>query len=352
MQQGRLKMKLKDKIKKHRKQLQISFAFVLLLTSIYKIFNWYRTTATDNAYIESDIAMVSAEVHGDVIRVFVQDNQKVNSGDVIAKIDDTIYKAQLSSAEANLESAKFGLEISEQQFNLEQKNLQKAEELLGFARVNLKLSKADFERGKKLHADNFSSKQNFDKSKIAYEKSKYEFSQAELSLDMSKHKLDILKTEKLSKISQINALQAQYNIALEALNNTDIKSPIDGTITATNLKVGNYARAGMPMFFVIPNKKHIKANFKETQIENIAVGQEVTIKIDSISGKKFQGRVKSIYPATGSKFALIPPDNATGNFTKIIQRVPVIIEFIDISEYQDKIKPGMSCEVEVFKDIF
>lgn len=330
-----------------RKPIIIAVSVILLIFLAYKIYYWLNMEKTDNAYVEADISTVSSEVPGEVREIFFKDNMAVKKGDIIAKIDDTIYKAKEASARSTLKSAELGLEMMNQQIELEEKNLKNAEEALEFASVNLKLSEADFKRNNKLHEDNFSSQQKLDKSKVALEKSRYELAKSELAVEISKKKLDMLKTEKLKNLAELEGLGHHHKIALDALDNTSIKSPIDGIITASGLRIGNNARPGMPLFYVVPSKKYIRANFKETQIEHIKIGQEVTIKIDAISDNSFKGKVSSIYPATGAKFALIPPDNATGNFTKIIQRIPVIINIDDNQENFDKIRAGMSCEVTV-----
>lgn len=137
--------------------------------------------------------------------------------------------------------------------------------------------------------------------------------------------------------------------ALAKISGKLILSPIAGTIAMHNIRLGNYVQPGMPLAAIVPSKLYLKANFKETQIANFEVGSEVSFNVDAASGRKFVGRVKLIYPATGAKFALLPTDNATGNFTKIIQRIPVIIEFDNNQEGVGKFKAGMSCVVSIHK---
>lgn len=136
---------------------------------------------------------------------------------------------------------------------------------------------------------------------------------------------------------------------LARIADKDIQSPIDGTIAMHHIRLGNYVQPGMPLAAIVPEKLYLKANFKETQIEYFDVGSEVTFKVDAVRGSSFVGKVKSIYPATGAKFSILPPDNATGNFTKIIQRIPVIIEFDNNQDGASKLKAGMSSFVTIRK---
>ncbi|MGV2433456.1 MAG UNVERIFIED_CONTAM: HlyD family secretion protein [Rickettsiaceae bacterium] len=171
--------------------------------------------------------------------------------------------------------------------------------------------------------------------------------QAKMNLEITTKNLNILNTEKLIKNAELTALRESYKSAQKALNDTIIKSPIDGVVASNSLRKGNIVRQGMPLLMIVPKTRYVKANFKETQVTKFEIGQDVEFEVDAIKGAKFKGKIKHIYPATGSKFSLIPADNATGNFTKIIQRIPVIIEFDNEQEKAYLIRTGMSTRVKV-----
>lgn len=344
-----------NKIMLHRHAKLISaVSAIILLLLVYKIYVWVNTQSTDNAYIEADISSVSSEVGGVIDKVLVKENNLVKAGQVIAQINASDYKAKYEQAEAALDGALRDIEMIEQNIKLAVINQNKATESYEFAEEDFKIKEIDFKRISELSKDNFASKKNLDNTKIAYEKAKSGLSQAVLDMQTSKENVALLEIKKLAAIAKsINALQ-QRNLAKRALNNTNIRSPIDGIIGNSSLRDGNFITPGVVLFSVVPiDKLYVKANFKETQISKFKPGMKVKIEIDSESGIAIEGIIRNVSPATGSKFSLLPPANATGNFTKIVQRVPVIIDFIAPDEIKDKIVPGMSTltSIRVDQDI-
>ena len=314
---------------------------------VYKIYIWTKTQYTDNAYIEAEISNVSSEVSGVISEILVEENNKVKSGQIIAKIKDDDYRANYEKTLATLEGAKRDIEIIEQNIKLAQIDQTKAKESLEFAETNLKLTQVDYNRIQALSKDNYASKQKLDSTEIALEKAKNEFSQAKLNMRTSEEKLALLELQRLSSIVKHTAIAQEVILAKRNLDNTLIRSPIDGTLGNSSLKLGNYISAGVVLFAVVPEKLYVKANFKETQVTNFQTGMEAVMTFDSEPDYEVIGYIRNLSPATGAKFSLLPPSNATGNFTKIVQRIPVSIDFDIPEKLIGKLSPGMSTIVKI-----
>lgn len=328
------------------------FIIVLLLVS-YRVYIWTNTQSTDNAYIEADISNVSAEVNGIINKVFIQENSHVEKGEIIAKVQDHDYKAKFTKAEALLEGSEHDIQMIEQDIKLSIIERNKAIEVYDFAEENLKNSETDYKRIVELSKDNYASQKNLGNTKISFERAKSDLSQAVLNMQLSAEKLALLEIKRLAAISKHTIALQERNLAKRELDNTEIRAPISGMVGNSSLREGNYVRAGGVLFSVVPlDKLYVKANFKETQISKFKPGMNAEIIIDSESGEKIVGIVRSISPATGAKFSLLPPANATGNFTKIVQRVPVLIDFSMPKNIKDRIVPGMSTLINIRTDQF
>jgi len=340
------------KVKNHpQAKVLFAIASIILLFTTYKIYIWANTQSTDNAYIEADISNISSEVSGVIEKVLVKENNLVKAGQIIAKIKDDDYRARLKQSEAALEATKRDIEIIEQNIRLSTIEQNKTTETYEFADENEQLVEVNYRRVRELSKDHFASKQNLDNSKIAFERAKNELSQAMLNMQISTENLALLEIKKLAAIAKQSNAEQENKLAKRALDNTNIYSPIDGMIGNSALREGNYIRAGVILFSVVPiNELYIKANFKETQITNFKTGMKAVITIDSIPGVKISGSIRNISPATGSKFSLLPPANATGNFTKIVQRIPVLIDLQIPEDIKHKIIPGMSSLVKIRMD--
>ncbi|MFK7968505.1 MAG: HlyD family secretion protein [Rickettsiaceae bacterium] len=341
-------MNLISKYSSHRYFVHIVIISDIILSFLlYEIYIWSKTQYTDNAYIEAEISNVSAEVSGIISEILVEENNQVKLGQIIAKIKDDDYRANYEKALATLEGAKRDTEIIEQNIKLAQIEQVKTKESFEFSEANLKLTQVDYNRIQSLSKDNYASKQKLDSTEIALEKAKNEFSQAKLNMQTSDEKLALLEIQRLSSIAKYTTIQQEAILSKRDLDNTVIRSPIDGILGNSSLKLGNYISAGVILFAVVPEKLHVKANFKETQITNFKAGMQAAMTFDSEPGHKVIGYIRNISPATGAKFSLLSPSNATGNFTKIVQRIPVLIDF-DIPEALiGKLSPGMSTIVRI-----
>jgi membrane fusion protein (multidrug efflux system) len=327
---------------------------ILLIISVipiayvsYSIYEWTLTQSTDNAYVEADISSVSSEINGVICEVLVEENNYVKAGQIIAKINDTDLRAQYEKASAEWEGANHEIDIIEQDITLSKIDQAKALEAFEFAETNFKISKADYGRIQELNKENFASKKHLDDTEVAFEKAKTEYSQAKLNMQVAVEKLALLEIKKLAAVANLKTMAQERALAERALSNTEIRSPIDGVLGNSSLKLGNYIRAGVVLFVVVPTHKlYVKANFKETQISKFKAGMKASLEFDSEPGE-ITGTIRNVSPATGAKFSLLPPANATGNFTKIVQRVPVVIDFDVPEDKKNKIVPGMSTVVKV-----
>ncbi len=321
---------------------------ILLLYATPKIYFWSFTQSTDNAYVESDISIISPEVSGIITHVFVTNNQKLIAGDIIAKINDKDYKANIAIIESSINSSLYNTRIIAEKIIIAKLNLEQSMANLEFSAKSLEIAKREYARTKDLYKEKFSSKKIFDDASVALDKSANSYIQTNLVAEIAKRNLGLLEIEKLAEEEKLRSLMENKKISERSLANTEIKAIVSGTLSNSNLQVGNFARASVPLFSIVQDKLYIKANFKETQISKISPKFKVEISFDTLANQKFTGTVRNISPATGSKFSLIQPDNATGNFTKIVQRVPVLIDF-ELPKDVNLIA-GMSAKVSIRTD--
>ena len=279
---------------------------------------FYQTT--DDAYVETTTVSVAPKVAGEIIEVYVKDNQQVKAGDVIAKIDPIDYEVRLAQAEAAYQR-----KISDQ------KNAQAA---LTAANSEIELAKRDVERYTNLYTAGAVSKQTLDNAKTKYEA---------IKANQTRAQQNIFSDGKSVADADLKSLKAQRDIAALNLSYTTIRAPQDGTVASKRVQKGMMVAAGSPLFTLVPDEVWIVANFKETQLEKMRPGQHVSIKVDTYPHHTFKGKVDSIQRSSGAKTSLFPPENAVGSFVKIVQRIPVKIVFtekIDTGKYA--IVPGMS----------
>lgn len=320
-------------------------ALVLLLYMLYSIYIWVNTQSTDNAYIEADISNISSEVGGVLNNVYVSDNTRVTKGDLIGEIDDRDYKARLSALDASINASSKSIEIIDKKIVISRINLEQVLQKLSSAQTNLDVTLVDYNRIKELNKEKFASGKTLDDAKNIYTKAKTGYNQAELDLEIAKQNLALLNLEKCAEQQNLKGLIENKKVVARSLQNTKIIAPVSGVLGNSSLELGNYISPGRVLFSIVQDETmYIKANFKETQIAKFRPGMKVRIKFDSTKGVIY-GKIRSIAPATGSKFTLIPPDNATGNFTKIVQRVPVLIDFT--IPKNTNLLPGMSVSVSV-----
>ncbi|HTL90151.1 MAG TPA: HlyD family secretion protein [Leptolyngbya sp.] len=368
--------------------------------------------STDNATVTGNVHPIGSRVAGTVSQVFVDDNQEVKVGQPLVQLDKSDFQIKLSQAQAELESARRKANAAQVSIALSSKNAEaattqaqggigqaqaaiasaqagvasakagvpQAQAELAQANANLQKTQADFDRYQSLYNSGAVSQSNLDSARQAYEVAKAQrdaasegvrqaqakvtqaqqaVATAESGLTTSQGSIEQAQAKGVqTQVSQadyqtaqaaIKQAQAALENAKQQLGYTSIEAPVNGRVGRKNVQVGQQVQPGTPLLAIVDNEYWVTANFKETQLENLRPGESAEIKLDSFPHHTFTGRVESISPASGAQFALLPPDNATGNFTKVVQRIPVRVVFDQesIRGFEQAITPGMSAEVTI-----
>jgi membrane fusion protein, multidrug efflux system len=298
--------------------------------------------STDDAYVKADSTIISPKVSGYIARVAVGDNQPVKSGQLLAEIDDRDFRAALAQADADVAASEAAVRNLDAQLALQQPVIEQGTADVATAEANLKFAQEEQARYDGLMKTGSGTVQRAQQTDAALHAGTAQLQRAKSGLSAAQRKVDVLNTERARAVAQVDRARAMESQAALNLSYTRIKAPVDGTVGARSLRVGQYVQAGTQLMAVVPlDAVYVVANFKETQLTNVRNGQPVEIAIDSFHGVRLRGHVDSLSPASGLEFALLPPDNATGNFTKIVQRVPVKI-VLDGQRLKGLLRPGMS----------
>jgi membrane fusion protein, multidrug efflux system len=302
---------------------------------------------TDDAYVKADSTIISPRVSGYIAQVLVGDNQPVKAGQLLARIDDRDFKAALDQAHADVAASEAAVRNLDAQLALQQPMIEQGKADVAAAEANLKFAQEEQARYDGLMKTGSGTIQRAQQTDAALRASNAQLQHSNSGLVAAERKLDVLTTERAKAVAQLDRAQAVERQAALNLSYTQITAPVDGTVGARTLRVGQFVQGGTQLMAVVPlDAVYVVANFKETQLTHVRNGQPVEIEIDSFHGRKLRGHVDSLSPASGLEFALLPPDNATGNFTKIVQRVPVKIALEDHS-LQGLLRPGMSAQPTV-----
>jgi len=330
----------------------------------YKIIHSLSHEETDDAQIQANMNPIIPHVAGFIEKVYVTDNQKVKKGDTLFVIDNRDYIVKLEQAEANLIAAKSGLSVSEVSIGAYKANTATAAAQVNSANSNIETAKTrlwraanDFERYENLYKNHSITTQQYEQALATKQEAEQQLKilESQQKATLSQHNSASQQTyisEKQVSVAQANVKSAEAQVDAAKLNvsYTIVTAPIDGQLSNVNLQTGQFVQAGQSLFYLVNTKeKWVVANFKETQLEKMTIGQKVTVKADAYPGEKFEAKVTAFSPATGARFSLLPPDNATGNFVKTIQRLPVKIDFTennDLTKLQ-KLRSGMNVIVDV-----
>jgi membrane fusion protein (multidrug efflux system) len=301
--------------------------------------------STDDAYLQADNVLISPKVSGYILDVIVDDNQPVKGGQVLARIDDRDYRTALAVAQANVDAQQAGIENLIQQMAQQQLVVIEARATVGSDQAALAFSNQDNERYVTLSKNGAGTVQSAQKSTSDIREKQASLDHDTAAVGAAGKQIDVLGTQVIQARAILAQQQAMLHQAELNLSYTTIASPTDGTVGARSLRAGQYVQAGTQLMAVVPlSAVYVIANYKETQLTDVHAGQIVTIVVDTFSGATVHGIVNSIAPASGQEFALLPPDNATGNFTKIVQRVPVKIVIDPADPLIGRLRPGMSVE--------
>ncbi|WP_051329931.1 HlyD family secretion protein [Niveispirillum irakense] len=335
-----------------KKRLGLLLAIPLLAGAAYGGWNWWQVgrfiESTDNAYVEADIILLSPRVDGHIAQLLAVENQVVAEGDVVARLDDTDYKAKRDQAYARRDAASAAIANIDSRLALEETLIARAAANVASAEAEQQRAGADAKRYVALADRDFASQQKLSTTKADAAKAGAALRAAQAALTAEREQVDVLRTERVSAQANLAEAEAALALAENELEKTVLRAPRAGVIGRNNARVGQYVRAGTQLMALVPvQDAYITANFKETQINRLRIGQPVTIHVDAYPGLEVTGRVASLSPASGAQFSLLPPENATGNFTKIVQRVPVRIALPAKGPMAGRLRPGLSVEARV-----
>jgi membrane fusion protein (multidrug efflux system) len=299
--------------------------------------------STDDAYVRANNTTLGARVSGHIAAIFPHDNAVVHAGEVVFKIDDGDYRIAVDAARTRIETQqatidRIGRQVVAQESAAEQANAQLASAEAGLKRANL-----DFDRQQALNTKGFATHATFEQSEAGRDQGMAGVKAAQAAYDTARSNVEVTKAQQAEGRAQLMELQTTLAKAERDLDFTSVRAPVDGTFSNRMVNAGDFITVGQRLGNVVPlDDVFIDANFKETQLKRIRPGQPVTISVDAYGHRKFAGTVESISPAAGSVFTLLPPDNATGNFTKIVQRLPVRIRVPKDVARQNLLRAGMS----------
>ncbi|WP_222887809.1 MULTISPECIES: HlyD family secretion protein [Enterobacteriaceae] len=306
-----------------------------------------HTQFTDNAYVRGQTTFISPQVNGYITEVKVQDFAVVKRGDLLVQIDDRIYKQRVHQAEAQLAMKVAALNNNLQQRKSAEAVIKRNEAALQNAQAQNQKSQADLRRVKNLTADGSLSIRERDAALASAAQGNADIAQARATLETSRQDLQTVIVNRAALQADVENAQAALELAQIDLQNTRIVAPRDGQLGQMAVRLGAYVTAGTHLTSLVPSQRWVIANLKETQLANIHTGLPVRFTVDALNNQAFSGRVESISPATGVEFSAISPDNATGNFVKIAQRIPVRIAVEGNAEQIARLRPGMSVQVHI-----
>ncbi len=332
------------------KQLLIAGGALLFVAAAAGYGNYYWTigrflVSTDDAYVQAHSVLISPKVSGYISEVPVDDNQTVKAGQVIARIDPRDYDTALDQARANVAAAQASIETLNQQIAQQRLVVEQDRQQVASDQAALVYSQQDYQRYTILAKDGYGSVQRAQQAQADI-REKDAMQQHDIAVVAAAEKqIGVFEAQLAQANATLAQQQAMEHQAELNLSYTAITAPVDGAVGVRTLRVGEYVQAGTQLMAVVPLQAvYIVANYKETQLTNVRPGQPATIDVDTFPGAKIHGHVDSLAPASGQEFALLPPDNATGNFTKIVQRIPLKIVVDEDDPLVGKLRPGMSVE--------
>lgn len=341
----------KKKKSKSRQIMPYLLGTVIFIGIVFGVreFFYYRTHVdTDDAQIDGDISPVSARVGGYIKSINFSDNQMVKAGDLLVIIDDADYKLKLEQARAALRVAQANAEVSTSDVSATQANTGAIEANLRAAKATLDKAQKDFKRYTNLYKEQAITKEQLDAASVEETAAQSQVQALEKQLISVAKNVNTNQAKVEVAKSNIAVQQAAVDFAEKQLSYTKMYAPCDGIVSNRNVQLGQLVQPGQTLFAVVHSKDiYVTANFKETKMQNLKVGEKVDIKVDAYPDLELKGVVESFSGATGAKFSLLPPNNATGNYVKVVQRIPVKIKINANPAIMKKLKPGMSADVSV-----
>ncbi|MGD0493053.1 MAG: HlyD family secretion protein [Steroidobacteraceae bacterium] len=344
---------LRPRIKLLATRFGISALIVAVLAAGVTFGHHYWTVgrfveSTDDAYVQADSSTIAPKVSGYVASVLVDDNQPVRAGEVLARIDSRDLQTALDEADASVAAAKDSIVNLTAQLAVQQSVIKQADANVSVAKTARALAKRNEERRQEMAKVGYGSDEQSDDASADYVEKAALVAREEAAAATASRQVGVINSQKaLADAELAHALAVRHQAALN-LSYATIRAPIDGTVGARSIRVGQYVQAGTQLMELVPLRRtYVVANFKETQLTNMRAGDTARIAVDAFPNHELVARVASLAPASGLEFSLLPPDNATGNFTKIVQRVPVKLLIDNDGQLLGRLRPGMSVTVSV-----
>jgi membrane fusion protein, multidrug efflux system len=335
-----------------RKKLVLGLALVVL--GLGGAGGWYWWTvlrfqqSTDDAYIQSDVSVISPKVEGYIKKVKVSDNQRVAEGAVLFVIDDRDFKAKVAQAEAAVALEEASVATYDSRLKLQQAMIDQAAAVVQSSEADLSRAQQDYKRYSALMTSDFASRQRFEQAQADARKAEAALAKSRAALAAEQNQLSVLHSQQHEEQAKLQQARANLQLTQNDLDNTVIRAPISGIAGNRAGQVGQYVKAGTQLLSLVPlSRVYVTANFKETQLTRMRPGQIAEVSVDAYPDPPLEGQVESFAPGSGAQFSLLPPDNATGNFTKIVQRVPVRIALPGNGPLAGLLRPGLSVTVTV-----
>jgi membrane fusion protein, multidrug efflux system len=304
--------------------------------------------STDDAYIQSDVSIISPKVEGYIKKVKVADNQEVAEGAVLFVIDDRDFKAKVAQAEAAVAIEEASVASYDARLKLQQSMIEQATASVASAEADLDREQQDYKRYSALMTSDFASRQRFEQAQADARKGEAAVARSRAALAAEQNQLAVLRSQQREEQAKLQQAGANLQLAQNDLDNTVIRAPVSGIAGNRAGQVGQYVKAGTQLLSLVPLPRvYVTANFKETQLTHMRPGQLAEVSVDAYPDLTLEGRIESFAPGSGAQFSLLPPDNATGNFTKIVQRVPVRIALPASGPLTGLLRPGLSVTVTV-----
>src|SRR6266478_1108642 len=333
---------------------KIVAGLAVLVLALVGIGGWYWWNelrfqqSTDDAYVQSDISVISPKVEGYIKEVRVTDNQEVAEGSVLFVIDDRDFAAKVAQAEAAVAVEEAIIATYENRLKLQQAMIEQAAATVKSAEADLARWQQDHKRYSALVTTDFASRQRFEQAETDARKGEAAVAKTRAALSAEQNQLAVLRSQQREEEAKLQQAQATLRLARHQLEDTVIRAPVSGVAGNRAGQVGQYVKAGSQLLSLVPlSRVYVTANFKETQLTRMRPGQLAEVSVDAYPDLILDGRIESFAPASGAQFSLLPPDNATGNFTKIVQPVPLRIALPANNPLTGRLRPGLSVTVTI-----
>jgi membrane fusion protein, multidrug efflux system len=309
---------------------------------------WRFWQTTDDAYIEADTVVIAPQVEGTLNGIKVEDNQRVKADQILFTIDDTDYQTRVSQARAVVATDESTLGTYDSRIALQGSMIDQAIANETVAETEVTRANLDLKRYTALISSSVASKQQFDTASADAQKATAELIRAKAAIAAARNQFAVFQSQRAEENARLDQARGALALALSQLDDTIIRAPVDGVAGNRAGQMGQYVKPGQQLLSLVPLPHvYVTANFKETQLTRMRPGQTATVEVDAYPDQAITGKVESFAPASGAQFSILPPDNATGNFTKIVQRVPVRIELPADGPLASLLRPGLSVTVSV-----